>query len=138
MFLGKGILKICSKFTVEHPCRNAISLKLLCNFIEITLRHGCSPVNLVHIFRTSFPKNTSDGLLLTSNNTKSNQNIYCICVLKLISFLDRDNKSVFMFTYKVVIVRNPSLSNASFKFSNNRYKTCKLVLVEWNLVHQNI
>ena len=26
--------------------------KLLCNFIEITLRHGCSPVNLLHIFRT--------------------------------------------------------------------------------------
>ena len=25
------------------------------NFIEIALRHGCSPVNLLHIFRTSFP-----------------------------------------------------------------------------------
>ena len=34
------------------------------NFIEITLRHGCSPVNLLHIFRTPFPKNTSGGLLL--------------------------------------------------------------------------
>ena len=38
--------------------------KLYCNFIEITLRHGCSPVNLLHIFRTPFPKNTSGGLLL--------------------------------------------------------------------------
>ena len=27
---------------------------LLCNFIKITLWHGCSPVNLLHIFRTSF------------------------------------------------------------------------------------
>ena len=36
-----------------------ISLKLHSNFIEITLRHGCSPVNLVHTFRTIFPKNTS-------------------------------------------------------------------------------
>ena len=27
-FLGKGILKICSKFTGEHPCRSAISIKL--------------------------------------------------------------------------------------------------------------
>ena len=27
---------------------------LLCNFIEITLRHGCFPVNLLHIFRTPF------------------------------------------------------------------------------------
>ena len=25
-----------------------------CNFIEITIRHGCSPVNFLHIFRTSF------------------------------------------------------------------------------------
>ena len=23
-----------------------------CNFIEIALKHGCSPVNLLHIFRT--------------------------------------------------------------------------------------
>ena len=34
VFLGKGALKICSKFTGEHSCRNAISIKLLCNFIE--------------------------------------------------------------------------------------------------------
>ena len=33
-------------------------------FIEILLRHGCSPVTLLHIFRTPFPKNTSGGLLL--------------------------------------------------------------------------
>ena len=35
------------------------------NFIEIALRHGCSPVNLLHIFRTAFPKNTTGELLLT-------------------------------------------------------------------------
>ena len=38
--------------------------KFQSNFTEITLRHGCSPVNLLHIFRTPFPKNTSRGLLL--------------------------------------------------------------------------
>ena len=27
MFLRKGVLKICSKFTGEHPCRNVISIK---------------------------------------------------------------------------------------------------------------
>ena len=37
VFLGKGVLKICSKYTGEHPCWSAISIKLLCNFIEITL-----------------------------------------------------------------------------------------------------
>ena len=35
---------------------------LLCNFIEITLRHGCSYVNFVHIFRTSFSRNTPGRL----------------------------------------------------------------------------
>ena len=38
--------------------------KLFCNFIEITLRHWYSPVNLLHIFRTPFSKNTSGVLLL--------------------------------------------------------------------------
>ena len=54
MFLKKDVLKICSNFTVEHLCRSVISIKLLCNFIEITLRHRCSPVNLLHIFRNLF------------------------------------------------------------------------------------
>ena len=50
VFLGESVLKICSKFTEEHPCRSAISIKLQSNFIEITLSHGCSPVNLLHNF----------------------------------------------------------------------------------------
>ena len=45
VFLGKGVLKICSKFTREHPCWCAISIKLQSNFIEIRLPHGCSPVS---------------------------------------------------------------------------------------------
>ena len=64
VFLGKGVLKIYSNFTGEHPCRSVISINLLCNFIEITFWHRCSPVNLLHIFRTAFPKNTSGWLHL--------------------------------------------------------------------------
>ena len=33
-------------------------------FIEITLWHGCSPVNLLRIFRTPFLENISGRLLL--------------------------------------------------------------------------
>ena len=62
--LGKDVLKICSKFTGEHPCVTVISVKLLCNVIEITLQHECSSINLLHIFRAPFPKNTSGGLRL--------------------------------------------------------------------------
>ena len=43
VFLGKDVLKRCRKFTGEHPCQS--------KFIEITLQHGCSPVNLLHIFK---------------------------------------------------------------------------------------
>ena len=39
-------------------------IKLQSNFIEITLRYGCSPENLLYIFRTPFPNNTSGWLLL--------------------------------------------------------------------------
>ena len=59
MFLRKDVLKICRKFTGEHPCRSVNAMKLQSNFIEILLRHGCSPVNTLHIFRTSFPSKTS-------------------------------------------------------------------------------
>ena len=67
MFLGKGALKICNTFTREHPCWSVISvisIKLQGNFIEITLRHGGSPVNVMHIFRILFPKNICGRLLL--------------------------------------------------------------------------
>ena len=56
--LRKSVQKICSKFIGEHPCRSVISIKLLCKFIEIPLQHGCSPVNLLHIFKTTFRTKT--------------------------------------------------------------------------------
>ena len=62
VFLWKGILKISTKFIGEHSCRSVISIKSQSNVIEITLQHGCSPVNLLHIFRTLFPKNTAGWL----------------------------------------------------------------------------
>ena len=34
MFLGKDVLKICSRFTGEHPCQTLISMNLLCNSIN--------------------------------------------------------------------------------------------------------
>ena len=50
----------------------AISIKLLCKFIEITLQHWFSPVNLLDIFRTPLPRNTFRLLLLyEERNTKN-------------------------------------------------------------------
>ena len=47
------------------PKCNFNKVALQSNFIEIILRHGCSHVNLLHIFRTSFPKNTSGRVLMS-------------------------------------------------------------------------
>ena len=63
VFLGKGVLKIYSKF-IRIPMPKCDLIKLLCNFIEITPWHGCSPVKLLHILRTPFLRNTSKELLL--------------------------------------------------------------------------
>ena len=48
-----------------------ITLKLQGNLIEITLRHGCSPVNLLHIFRTPFAKITSASGILSFDFTSA-------------------------------------------------------------------
>ena len=54
--------------------------KFASNFIEIALRHGCSPVNLLHIFKTPFLKNTSGRLLLTNSFHYCSIN-QCLCQL---------------------------------------------------------
>ena len=64
VFLGKSVLKICSKFTREHPYRSVISVKLQSSFIKITLWHGK--------FAADF-KNTSGRLLLHLLRFVSNQ-----------------------------------------------------------------
>ena len=46
------------------PMRTCNFNKVPFSFIEIILWHECSPVNLLHIFRTAFPNNTSERLLL--------------------------------------------------------------------------
>ena len=103
-FLRKGVLKTCSKFIGEQPCRSVISIKLLCNFIEIALRHGCSPANVLHIFRTPFPRNSSRWLLL---------NLSCLYAqdLKCSSVATNENKCLFksllgfywVFKFRVII-----------------------------------
>ena len=68
VFLEKGGLKIYRKFTGEHPCHSAISMKLQSklesNLIEIIFRHRCFHVNLLYIFRIAFLKTAFGRLLL--------------------------------------------------------------------------
>ena len=83
MFLGKGVPKICSQLTGENHCQSVISTKLESNFIEVTLRYECSPVNLLHIFRTPYFKNTFGWLLLLTNVILCSYFIYVIYFLNL-------------------------------------------------------
>ena len=46
---------------IQQIYRNVISIELLCNFIEILLRHGCSPVNFLHILQKPFLRIISGG-----------------------------------------------------------------------------
>ena len=82
VFSRTGVLEICSKFTGIHPSRRVISIKLQSSFIEIALKHGCSPMNVLHIFRTSFPKNTSGRLLLVLFS-QCIRTLYSLTVLRI-------------------------------------------------------
>ena len=69
--LTKGVLVIRCSENMQHIYRRTPMRK--CDFNKVakqlywnTLWHGCSPVSLLHIFRTSFLMNTSRGLLLSS------------------------------------------------------------------------
>ena len=57
--LPRGALKKRYSENMQQIYGRTPTLK--CDF---TLRYGCSPVNLLHIFNTLFPKNNSGGLLL--------------------------------------------------------------------------
>ena len=119
VFLGKGVLKICSKFTGELPCQSVISIKLQSNFIEITLQHECSPVNLLLIFRTSFYKNASGGLLLTEIlfAKLNGDNLIPINSSRFFHYPDRFTSNLIYptFLWKLYTITNPafykSLSN---------------------------
>ena len=80
VFLEKSVLKIRSKYAGANSCRGVISINLLYNFNEIALPHGCSPVNLLHIFRTPFPKTPLDGCFWTFFQFQ--KQIHCFKIIK--------------------------------------------------------
>ena len=59
-------MKRCSETMQQIYKRTPMSKQS--NFIEIALRHGCSLVYLLHVFRIPFLKNNSEGLLLWSTS----------------------------------------------------------------------
>ena len=85
VFLEKGVLKICSKFTGKHPWRSVISIKL----------------NLMHIFTTSFLKNISGPLRLelvaiTSSNREKKWFQEWLNLPNQLSFLDNFSQIIWL------------------------------------------
>ena len=83
--------------------------KVACNLMEITLRYGCSPVNLfgcspvnlLHIFSTPFPNNNSGELLLKFSEC-------CFC-------------SVIFFSFENVLAVLSLLSCTRFFYQNDDF-----------------
>ena len=63
-------MKKCGNFTQDRPFRTVISIMLQSSrFIEITLRHRCSPMNLLHVFRIHFSNLLHIFRIPSSKNT---------------------------------------------------------------------
>ena len=79
----------------KQPSRGVLgercSENILCNLIEIVLRHGCFPVKLLHTFRTLFLENTSRGLLLWLVKEQHLYNPYHATSLFLFSLKTSEN-----------------------------------------------
>ena len=61
VFSNKDTIQKRSEPTGELTRRSAISTKSLCNFIEITLMHECTPKNSHHTRKTPLPRRTPLG-----------------------------------------------------------------------------
>ena len=72
---SRGVLrKRCSENMQQIYWRTPMpKFDLLCNFIEIAIRHGCFLTNWLHFFRTPLPKNTSARLLLCAEHFHNKQ-----------------------------------------------------------------
>ena len=72
VFLEKVVPKICSEFTGEHPCRRMILISYFATLWNPTSALVFSTVNLLHIFKTPFSKNTSGLRLVYKAETSWN------------------------------------------------------------------
>ena len=99
-----GCSKRCSENIQQTyrrtPMPKCDSIKLLWNFIEITLRHECSPLNLLYIIRTPFSNNTSELLPLYLVNTSA------LLVENSYRQVATSNHSALFFLKKVWLVIN--------------------------------
>ena len=88
------------------------------NCIEITFRHGCSPVNLlaIFIFRTTFSRNTSLWLLLHVSHADIVSTVSIIGMYQLDTLIDPFNVNLLLTNcWNVVILIWVNMFSWNFK-----------------------
>ena len=68
LFLIKGILKICSKFTGEHPCRSVISIKFASATSALLKTYISNQIFIILHYSYLPPKSFTFWIILTSKN----------------------------------------------------------------------
>ena len=91
------------------------------NFIGITFRHGCSPADLLHIFRTPLLKDTSGWLLLTTLTRH-----LCPCSLTQTNYEENRCGYFWLSTENVVIYLMILSCHANLKATEQR-----IFLYDW-------
>ena len=102
------------------------------NFIEITLRHGCSLANLLHILRTPFLKNTSGQLL--SNIRKTILVItYCLNIIWIVPFSIYKVNCLFFSLHKEFSIKDffSKCDRILKKFLMENFIFCAVFIVIW-------
>ena len=80
---------------------------------EVWLRNGCSPVNMLHIFRTVFPRNMSGWLF---------QTVFILCLSKI-------NVQIFFFKNHL---RTPLFEKTSITNYHHPFKCCFSLVLSWS------
>ena len=120
--------------------------KVAKNFIEITVRHGCSPVNLLHVFITPFFKNISVGLLpahlLMSNSTSIMKTSLKFLTFYYFSKCDQIRRELHFLRNVVTVLEGGICFNPLLHFTTLKILQCecflKCVRTFWDIMRGRI
>ena len=118
---------MCSLFAEKHSCRSVISIKLLCTH-AITLRHWCSPINLLNIFKTPCYKNRCGGLRLVLLKDGSTWLVYGYLFLFLTCIVSWSKVTSKQFCVKITKKQNKHGSRRNCRSSRPEVFSRKGVL----------
>ena len=118
-FLMRVVMRVCSGFVVQLRCQSVISIKLLCRFIEATLRRWCFPVNLLSFLRAPLCGRTYWGMLLSFAKALSSFIVHFKGTFTYCYYCYVHDSQIFEILQLLLIICNSSYICVSC-FSHNR------------------